>query len=149
MLSGFKFQALFVLLACITMLGCSGEPFVTPETTVAEYVEAYNDGDTKSMAVCGNDVDVRKIFVKSEENLLGERILIPIKDIKFEVISVNQRPRTTLANQFLTEDAWVEAEFTSADDSDFRRITTIRLVNRTHSYYIEAPHWQIVPLKGD
>lgn len=145
-----RLSVLFVLLLVqIAVIGCGEEPFATPEAALRSYVKAYNIDDAQKMAKCGNDVDLRKIFVQNGQDMLGEDVLLPVKGIEFDVISVNQRPRATISNYFLTEDAWVEAEFKSKEDTGFRKVATVRLVNRTHAYYIEEPHWQIVPLSGD
>ena len=138
-----------LLVGVLVVVGCGKKPFSTPESTLERYVEAYNEGDRQAMAQCGNDVDVRKIFMVNGQNILGEDVLVPVKGIKFKVISVNQRPRATISNYFLTEDAWIEAEFTSEENPNFHKVATVRLVNRMHSYYIEEPHWQLVPLSGD
>ena len=140
---------LALFLVQLVVVGCGEEPFATPEAALRSYVEAYNSNDMQNMAKCGNDVDVRKIFVRNSQDMLGEDVLVPVKGIEFNVISVNQRPRATISNYFLTEDAWIEAEFKSKEHADFRKVATVRLVNRTHTYYIEEPHWQIVPLSGD
>ena len=145
-----RLSVLFVLfLVQLVVVGCGEEPFATPEAALRSYVKAYNTDDMQTMAKCGNDVDVRKLLVQNGQDMLGEDVLLPVKGIEFNVISVNQRPRATISNYFLTEDAWVEVEFKSKEDTEFRKVATVRLVNRTHTYYIEEPHWQIVPLSGD
>ena len=137
------------LFAIVVALGCSGKPFVSPEAVLKTYVKAYNETDKQAMARCGNDVDVRAIFRMAGEDLLGEPIRVPVDAIEFKVLSVNQKPRQTITNYYLTEDAWIEAEFRSPSDPKFREVATVRLVNRSHSFYMEDPHWQIVPLRGD
>ncbi len=138
-----------VLFAILALVGCGGKPFVSPEAALETYVEAYNAMDKQAMARCGNDVDVRNLFRTTEEDILGEDTYVPVKAIKFKIVSVNQRPRANIANYYLTEDAWIEAEFRSLDDPKFRKVATVRLVNRTHSFYMEEPHWQLVPSAGD
>lgn len=149
MLGKLRIGCLLALVAVAATIGCGEKPFVSPEGALAEYIEAYNDGDTKKMAVCGDDADVRGLFTLRNQNLLGDNVVKHVKGIQFEVLGVDQRPRSTLSHHFLTEDAWVEAEFTSSENPEFRKVGVVRLVNRTNSYYIEEPHWQLVPLEGE
>jgi hypothetical protein len=144
-----RLSALCVLFAILAAVGCGGKPFASPEAALETYVKAYNATDKQAMARCGDDVDVRTIFRTTEEDLLGEDIPVPVEAIEFKIISVDQRPRATITNYYLTEDAWIEAEFRSPSDPKFREVATVRLVNRSHSFYMEDPHWQIVPLRGD
>ena len=144
-----RLSASCVLLAMLAFVGCGGKPFVSPEAALETYVEAYNATDKQAMARCGDDVDVRKIFLATQQDLLGEDAYVPVKAIEYKIISVNQRPRANIANYYLTEDAWIEAEFRSLDDPRFHKVATVRLVNRTHSFYMEEPHWQLVPSSGD
>jgi len=144
-----RLSALCALFAIVVAVGCGGKPFASPEAALETYVEAYNETDKQAMARCGDDVDVRTIFRTTQEDLLGEPIRVPVDAIEFKILSVNQRPRATITNYYLTEDAWVEAEFRSTSDPKFRKVATVRFVNRTHSYYMEDPHWQLVPLRGD
>jgi hypothetical protein len=133
----------------LVFVGCGGKPFASPEAALESYVKAYNATDKQAMARCGNDVDVRKIFITTQQDLLGEDTHVPVQDIQYEIISVNQKPRGNIANYYLTEDAWIEAEFRSLDDPKFRKVATVRLVNRTHTFYMDEPHWQLVPSAGD
>ena len=142
-------SAFCVLLAVLAIVGCGEKPFASPEAALDTYVKAYNATDRQAMASCGNDVDVRKIFVTSKEDLLDGDTHVFLQSIKYQIISVNQRPRANIANFYLTEDAWIEAEFRSLDDPKFRKVATVRLVNKTHSFYMEEPHWQLVPSAGD
>ena len=144
-----RLSALCVLFAILAAVGCGGKPFVSPEAALETYVKAYNATDKQAMARCGDDADVRTIFRTTQEDLLGENIRVPVEEIEFKIISVNQRPRANITNFYLTEDAWVEAEFRSLRDPKFRKVATVRFVNRTHSFYMEDPHWQLVPLRGD
>jgi len=144
-----RLSASCVLFAMLAVVGCGGKPFVSPEAALETYVEAYNATDKQAMARCGDDVDVRKIFLATQQDLLGEDTYVPVRAIEFKIISVNQRPRANIANYYLTEDAWIEAEFRSLDDPQFRKVATVRFVNRTHSFYMDDPHWQLVPSSGD
>ena len=144
-----RLSAYSILFAMLAVVGCGGKPFVSPEAALETYVEAYNATDKQAMARCGNDVDVRNLFRTTQEDILGEDIYVPVRAIKYEIISVNQRPRANIANYYLTEDAWIEAEFRSLDDPQFHKVATVRFVNRTHSFYMEDPHWQLVPSSGD
>ncbi len=140
----------FVVLATVAILsGCSEQPYSTPEAALKSYVRAYNEGDKQAMARCGNDAEMHEILTKVEEDLLGNPVRVPVKNVDFKVLSINQKPRSTVSNYYLTEDAWVRAEFVSRDDPEFRKVATVRLVNRTHSFYMEEPHWQLVPLRGE
>lgn len=144
-----RLSAFCVLLAMLVLVGCGEKPFASPEAALESYVKAYNATDRQAMARCGNDVDVRKLFLTTQEDLLGDDTNVPLQDIQYDIISVNQRPRANIANYYLTEDAWIEAEFRSLDDPKFRKVAVVRLVNRTHSFYMEEPHWQLVPSAGD
>jgi len=141
--------AVCVLCAILVVLvGCSEKPYGTPGAALRSYVKAYNESNKQAMAKCGNGADMHKILMTTEEDLLGNPVRVSVKDIDFEVLSVSQKPRTTVSNYYLTEDAWVQAEFRSHDDPKFHKVATVRLVNRTHSFYMEEPHWQLVPLRG-
>ncbi len=133
----------------VVLVGCSEKPYGTPEAALKSYVKAYNEGDKQGMAKCGNDAEMHKILTTTEESLLGSPVRVSVKDVDFKVLSVNQKPRTTVSNYYLTEDAWVRAEFRSRDDPKFHKVVTVRLVNRTHSFYMEEPHWQLIPVRGN
>ena len=148
----FRELSIAVCVLCVTLVvlvGCSEKPYGTPESALRSYVDAYNESDKQAMAKCGDDADMHKILMTTEEDLLGNPVRVSVKDIDFEVLSVNQKPRATVSNYYLTEDAWVRAEFRSRDDPEFRKVAIVRLVNRTHSFYLEEPHWQLVPLRGN
>ena len=148
----FRELSIAVCVVCVIsvlFVGCSEKPYGTPEAALRSYVKAYNEGDKQGMAKCGNDAEMHKILTTTEEGLLGNPVRVPVKDIDFKVLSVTQKPRSTISNYYLTEDAWVRAEFRSRKNPKFHKVVTVRLVNRSHSFYMEEPHWQLVPVRGE
>ena len=74
------------------IFACGGinPDFSTPQYTLRTYVNAYNEGNGFILRKCGMASDLDRVFTKVVEGKDGEKILIPLENIRFRVRDIKE-----------------------------------------------------------
>lgn len=147
----FKSLFIFLIFFVITINFCckKSDPFDTPQATLRTFIEAYNNGDTKTLRMCGV-VDTLLKDLTIEDEHAGLIRYVPVEDLELKILSVDFK-RPDLTKRFTTEKAICSCEFTSKTDKDFHLKEDVLVAKKRHSFqdFSETSRWQIMSYLGE